>query len=105
MNKLKSIYSSAYSAAITILVVTAVTIGAELSASFKNWLVTLSGHHWVTKSYLSLIAFALFYALFFLTRKSVSERTAKKALAVLEIFTILGFAAILGFYLYEFFVQ
>ena len=71
MNKLKSIYASACSASVTIFSVTAVTIFAELSPAFKNWLTKMSGHHWVTKSYMSLIVFAFFYYLFFAKRRSL----------------------------------
>ncbi|MEK9175001.1 MAG: hypothetical protein AAB795_00240 [Patescibacteria group bacterium] len=105
MNKLKSIYSSAYSSVVTILAVTVVTISAELSVSFKNWLAGFTGHHWVTKSYLSFIVFVLFYIIFSATKKSPSNRETQKALLVLQVFAILGFVTILGFYFYEFFAQ
>jgi|SRR3989344_3338798 len=103
MDKLKSIYSSAYSAVITILTVTAITVAAELSAEFKNWLAGFSGHHWVTKSYISLIVFALFFVFFFSSKKSVSDDETRKLLAVLQVFAVLGFIVVLAFYIYEFF--
>ena len=102
MDKLKSIYASAYSASITIVVVVAVTTLGELSAPFKNWLTGFTGHHWITKSWLSLIIFALCYGVFRITRPSVNESQTNKALLVLEVITILGFLAILGFFVYEF---
>jgi len=105
MDKLKSIYASAYSAAITIAVVTAVTVGAELSAPFKAWLTGFTGHHWVTKSWLSLIVFILSYGIFRITNKSATDIETRKALFVLEITTIAGFFIILGFYVYEFFAH
>src|SRR3989338_1873001 len=98
MNKLKQIYASACSATITILVVTFITISAELSVAFKNWLAGFTGHHWVTKSYLSLIVFIVFYLIFLVTKKTVSDRDTKRSLVVLQVFAILGFVAILGFY-------
>jgi len=102
MDKLKSIYASAYSAAITIAVVTAVTIGTELSVPFKTWLAGFTGHHWVTKSWMSLIVFVLFYGIFRITSKSAADIETRKALLVLEITAIAGFFIILGFYMYEF---
>ncbi len=105
MNKLKSIYASAYGAAIAIFVVTAITIGTELSPTLKNWLTNISGHHWVTKSYMSLIVFIFFYYLFSLTKKTVSEHETRKALLVLQTFAILGSITILGFFMYEFFAR
>ena len=104
MDKLKSIYASAYSATITIIVVVGVTIGAELSASFKAWLTSFTGHHWITKSWISLIAFILFFVLFKISKKSVNEMQTKTALSILQIFIVLGFVVILGFYIYEFLI-
>lgn len=102
MDKLKSIYASAYSATITVAVIVVVTIGAELSAAFKTWLAGFTGHHWVTKSLLSLIVFAVFYFVFRMIGKSASAEKTRRALVLLQIAVILGFAAILGFYIYEF---
>ncbi|OGF67194.1 hypothetical protein A3H04_02575 [Candidatus Giovannonibacteria bacterium RIFCSPLOWO2_12_FULL_43_11c] len=104
MEKLKSIYASAYSATLTIASVVALTIGAELSAPFKNWLAGFTGHHWVTKSWISIIIFVLFFFVFRIAGKSVNELRTKRALLVLQTISILGFIAILGFYIYETFV-
>lgn len=105
MEKLRLIYASAYSAAFTVGLMTAVTIAAELSPVFKNWLAQMTGHHWITKSYMSLAAFVVCVMLFFFIKKSASDYETQKALFVLQIFSILGFIAILGFYLYEFFAH
>lgn len=102
MNKLKSIYVSAYSACASIIVVIIMTIGTELSVPFKAWLASFTGHHWVTKSWVSLIIFGLMFALISLTHKSVDQNQTKKSLAVLEASAVLGFIIILGFYVYEF---
>lgn len=102
MNKLKLVYVSACSAAVTIAAVVAMTIGAEISAPFKSWLAGLTGHHWVTKSWASIVIFALFFYAFQSANKNISASEARKALVVLELFSILGFLAVLGFYLYEF---
>ncbi|MFA5771102.1 MAG: hypothetical protein WC894_06465 [Patescibacteria group bacterium] len=104
MEKLKSIYASAYSSTITIIIIVGLTVSAELSASFKTWLTSFTGHHWVTKSWASIIAFVLFFILFRIIGNSVNETQTKKALNILQIFVILGFVAILGFYIYEFLV-
>ena len=103
MEKLKSIYASAYASVVTIAAVVAMTISAELSAGFKEWLAGLTGHHWTTKSWASIIVFVLFFAVFRLTRKFVNERQTSRALSVLQVSVVLGFLAILGFYSYEFF--
>lgn len=103
MDKLKSIYASAYSAAVTIVAVVAVTVGAELSMPFKNWLAGLTGHHWVTKSWLSLIVFILIYCILRAFVKSPDALQTRKALFALVLVSILGFLATVGFYIYEFF--
>lgn len=82
--------------------VTFVTIYADLNLQFKDWLASFTGHHWVTKSYLTVIVFVLFYILLSSVKRSPSSEDTKKALAVLQIITILGFISILGFYVYEF---
>lgn len=105
MDKLKPIWASAYSATITIIVVVAMTIGAELSVPFKNWLVGFSGHHWVTKSWISAIVFVVFFCAFRFLGKPVGESQTKKALIVLQAVSVLGFLAILGFYTYEYFAH
>lgn len=105
MDKLKPIWASAFSATITIVVVVAMTIGAELSVPFKNWLAGFSGHHWVTKSWISALVFVLFFCVFRFAGKSVGGSQTRKALVVLQVVAILGFLAILGFYLYEFFAH
>lgn len=79
--------------------------GFIISAAFKTWLAGFTGHHWVTKSLLSLIIFAVFYFAFRVIRKSASEIGTRRALMLLQMAVILGFAAILGFYIYEFFVK
>ncbi len=105
MEKLKSIYSSAYASALTIILVVFMTIGAELSSTFKAWLTSFTGHHWVTKSWASICFFTVFFILFSVTTKSVNEIKTKKALDLLQIFIVLGFLVIFFFYLYEFIVK
>lgn len=103
MNKLKPIYASAYSSVVAIVTVVGLTIGAELSVPLKTWIAGFTGHHWVTKSWISIIVFVLFFVIFQFSNKSVTESQTKTVLTMLQIFIVLGFLAILGFYIYEFF--
>lgn len=103
MNKLKSIYASSYSAVITIAVMVVIILSSEFSVPFKNWLASFTGHHWVTKSWISIILFVLMYLVIRATAKSVDQVQTKKALVALQVVSILGFAGLLGFYMYEFF--
>ena len=105
MEKLKSIYASAYSSVITIIIVTGLTIGTELSTPFKDWLASFTGHHWISKSWVSIIVFVLFFLIFRAIKKSVNEKQTQIALNTLQIFIVLGFLAILGFFIYEFIIR
>ncbi len=102
MNRLSLAISSAYASAITIVIMAVVTIWAELSPSFKDSLKSLSGHHWRTKSYLTIIIFVagtgVLYA--FLKRRQSSPRIAIMAVIVAA---ILGSVAVTGFYVLHFF--
>lgn len=42
----------------TIALVTTMTVAAELSSGFKAILTSMTGHHWVAKSLVSLLFFA-----------------------------------------------
>ncbi len=102
MEKIKSIYASAYSSVITIVGVVVLTVWSELSTPFKDWLASFTGHHWLTKSWASIIVFALFFIIFRFNNVVVTPYHARKALVILEVFVVLGFVAILGFDLYVF---
>ena len=103
MKTLKHIYASAYAATIAILSVTTMTIVADLHIPFKNWLAHFTGHHWVTKSWASIIIFALFFGVFTFLSGTVDERRTRRALTTTLTMTVIGTVAILGFYFYEFF--
>jgi hypothetical protein len=61
---MKVSYRSVSTAAIvTIIVVTAVTLLGELSASFMKLLTFPTGHHWITKNFLSVIVFLIVLAI------------------------------------------
>ena len=51
-------------AAVTIALIATATIGSELSATFKQLLSTIGGHHWIGKSVLSVVFFGLLYLIF-----------------------------------------
>ncbi len=68
------ISAAAWSASITMIVIVAVILVAEYVASFKSFLASLTGHHWVTKSVLEVI---LFVAPFPGARDGYEEGTRK----------------------------
>ncbi len=103
MNKLRSIYASAIGAIVSIIAVTAVTIAGELSELFKNWLKGLTGHHWITKSWLSLIVFALGYAIVRAAVREPDAHRVRRMLRTLIVFVFLGVAALFILFFWEYF--
>ena len=90
------------SVVLTIILIVIMTIYAELSESFKEFLKSLTIHHWVSKG---VVSFIFFIALYFIVSSSISKKEdIKKSVELVITFTILGSLAIFGFYLYEFFI-
>lgn len=103
MNKLRSIYASALGAIASITVVTAVTIIGELSEPFKNWMKGFTGHHWVTKSWISIIVFFLGYMIVRAVVRDPAPVRVRRMLAVLITFAFLGTAALFVLFFWEHF--
>ena len=82
-------------AAVTIVLIAAATIGSELSATFKQLLTTIGGHHWIGKSVLSVVFFGLLYLVF---EKLTDDRFTLKDTAVLIATVFVSGLAILSFY-------
>ena len=86
--------SMIFSVIVTTIVITLVTIFAELSSGFKEILKSISGHHWTTKSWLSII---LFFGIYFFVKLSdknldISKETKKVILTILiSIFVLFAF--------------
>lgn len=90
-----------YSTILTIFLIVVLTILGELSNSFKTFLTSITGHHWVTKGVFALI--------FFMAMYSISSRISKKDETDVHSQTIytgmvamLGWLIILGFYVWHF---
>lgn len=88
-----------YTTLSTILLIVALTIWSELVPSFKTNLASLTGHHWVTKSVVSLI---FFIAVYFLLSKIIKDSKNPLPLIIkITITTILGGVIIFGFYIWH----
>ncbi|HEY4484430.1 MAG TPA: hypothetical protein VI978_01770 [Candidatus Paceibacterota bacterium] len=83
MNKTKLLYASSAAAILAIASTTAVTIWGELSPTFKNLLAGFTGHHWVTKSLLSLLVYLGGIALFYFLSKNINTNKISKGLTFL----------------------
>jgi hypothetical protein len=82
-------------AATTIALIALATIGSELSASFKQLLSLIGGHHWIGKSVLSIFFFGILYLVF--ARYSDDKLSLRDTWWLIGI-TVLSGLAILIFY-------
>ncbi len=97
MNKINLIISSAYAAIISSVFVVVVTIWAELSPVLKDWLKSISGHHWTTKSIFTALIFAGALVILYSLGKN-RMGNIKRSLVLLLIFVFVGSVAITAFY-------
>ncbi|MDP3991516.1 MAG: hypothetical protein Q8P66_01260 [Candidatus Colwellbacteria bacterium] len=98
MNKPRLIIASAYAAILTIIFVVVVTIWAELAAPLKSWLTAFSGHHWTSKSILSILLYVAVTMVMYRLFRKPEGASVRKALSLLIIFTVLGVVALTAFY-------
>ena len=90
--------NSATSAILSAVYVVVVTIWSENSAALKGWLTDFSGHHWVSKSIVSLAIYFGGLLLFYFLPKKIGDDTIKKYLKALLLTTFLGAVIIFVFY-------
>lgn len=91
--------SSIISLIITLIFIAFVTIFSELSHNFKNFLKTLTGHHWVSKSLISIILYIfIFLGLQKFIKKDLNIEKLLKITIYVVIFSSLAIAI---FYLIE----
>ena len=95
-----NIKSLNYSTILTICLIVVLTILGELSESFKTFLTSVTGHHWVTKSVFSLIFFVIIYFLISRTNKDSAELTRQVIYTIIAV--VLGAIIIFGFYVWHF---
>ena len=98
MNKPKLIYSSAIASSLAIVLITTITIVAELQIPLKDWLKSLSGHHWVSKGILSFLLYVVATFVIYTVTKNVDHKKVKAALWIAIIMTILGSLVLLIFF-------
>ena len=78
-NRLRLILASCYSASLTIWLIAWLTVGSELSEEIKASLADLTGHHWVSKSWLSVIVYLLGLWILQSRFKQITDQQAVKA--------------------------
>ena len=98
MDKPRLIIASAYAAILTIIFVVVITIWAELAAPLKDWLKTFSGHHWTSKSILSILLYTAATIVMYPIFQKAEGASVRRAISILIIFTVLGVIALTAFY-------
>lgn len=98
MNTQKLVISSACAAIVSIAFVVVVTIWAEMSAPLKSWLAGLSGHHWTSKSILSVAIYAGGMLLLYVSPHGLNDVRLKKMLFFLLLSAAIGTVALAAFY-------
>lgn len=78
--------------------VVVVTIWAELSPVLKDWLRSITGHHWTTKSVFSAIIFVVLLVVFYISKKNNEPMDTKRPLFWLLMSVVIGSVALALFY-------
>lgn len=85
-------------AAVTVALIAAATIGSELSATFKQLISLIGGHHWIGKSVLSVVFFGLLYLVF---SKLFDDSFVLRDTLLLIASVMVSGLAILAFYIWH----
>jgi hypothetical protein len=85
-------------ATVTIALIAVVTIGSELSSTFKQILSSIGGHHWIGKSVLSIVFFGLLYVVF--SKVSDNRFTLRDTGVLISTVIISGLAILIFFVLH-----
>lgn len=98
MNKPRLIIASSLSTTLTVIFVTIITVVAELTPSFKDFLKNLSGHHWTSKSIISVAFYIIVTVLLYLVSRNIETRKIGAHIALATWTALLGILALLLFY-------
>ena len=99
--KNKLVSSALKAAAVYISVTVVIIIVAEFIAPFKNFLASLTGHHWTAKGVIGVVVFIVFTLLF--NAKGSDDDVAKNINHVI-FFSIAGSLILILFFLIHYFV-
>ena len=95
------IAAAAWAANITIVAMVAIIIIAEYVAPFKDFLKSVTGHHWVTKSLFEAILFvALFLVIGIVSKKKKKEEV--RVVLSTAITAVVSYLVLFGFYIIRF---
>ncbi len=93
--------ASAYAATASIAFVTVITILGEVQAPVKDWLKRSFTHHWLGKTWLSIIIFVVLFLSFMRLPMQDEARQTNRAIRLAFWTGALGALALAAFYLSE----
>ena len=92
------------SSILTFVLVAFLTIYSELNETFKQNLASFTGHLWISKSIITVIAFIVFYLIFSIFLRN-NKIKAIKSVYLIIVFAILTYITIFSFFLYEYLIK
>jgi len=98
MNRLRIIFASSWGAIVAIAFVIAITIWMEFSPALKAWLVSIAGHHWTTKSILTMLIWIIVMKIMYFAKPNPSDDRIRNSLKTLTFVAIAGALIIFGFF-------
>jgi hypothetical protein len=99
MNRLKLIYASAFAATISIVFSVAITLMAEWIPSLKNALKAWTGHHWTSKSVLSILVYVALLLIAYNITDQPEGSQLRRSIYVVTLAALLGYAILFFFFL------
>ena len=98
MNTLRLLFASSISTILTVVFVVLITIAAELSPSLKDLLKNLTGHHWVSKSILSVALYVVVIFLGYMLFQNVDAKNVRSGVSLAIWSAIIGSIVLFLFY-------
>lgn len=95
------IFGSTIGSILSVIVVTILTIVADLEPRLKDWLKAMFGHHWVGKGIITLIVFVIVSLMVAVMATKITEKRTIKAINALIATSILAAITLLIFFLFE----
>ena len=87
---------------IILLYIPIITIGAELVKPVKDFLANTFWHHWLGKSVVLIVLYAVIMGLLSFKKTEEDEKSDAKYFNMLMIIGIVGVLSVFGFFVYEY---
>lgn len=95
------IAAAAWAANVTMIILVAIIILAEYVKPFKDFLASLTGHHWVTKSVFDALLFVVLFVILGMVMKKQKKESIRVVLST-AITAVISTLVLFGFYIIRF---